>query len=325
MNIGFTYDLKSDYIKNGFTSYQCADMDEDKTIDKIVETLESIGHLVDKIGNIYNLVKKINSGENWDIVFNIAEGYYGAARECQIPALLDAYQIPYTFSDSIVHGISLNKEYTKDILSKHLKTVKSFKFKNISEVDFNSFEYPIFLKPNSEGSSKGIKNNSKVNSKEEFINTYNELKEISNDFIIAEEFLSGREFTVGVVGNGDKLECIGVMEILFLDPVNNFYSYENKQDYKKLIEYDVLKSGELFEKCKEMAFKSFEYLGCKDICRIDIRLDKNDEPTFIEINTLPGLNFEDSDIVIMAKLNGISYEELMSKILTTSIERNFKK
>ena len=116
MKIGLTYDLRQDYLDLGYGEEETAEFDRIGTIEAIENTLHEIGHKTDRIGNIWSLTKRLAAGDRWDLVFNIAEGLHGFARESQVPALLDAYDIPYTFSDPLVLALTLHKGLTKRVL-----------------------------------------------------------------------------------------------------------------------------------------------------------------------------------------------------------------
>ena len=116
MNIGITYDLRDDYLSEGYSYEETAEFDRIDTIDGIDEALQALGHTTDRIGNVKQLVKRLAAGHRWDLVFNIAEGMHGAGREALVPALLDAYRIPYTFSDPFVLTLTLHKGLTKTII-----------------------------------------------------------------------------------------------------------------------------------------------------------------------------------------------------------------
>src|SRR5690554_3697607 len=116
MKIGLTYDLKDDYLKMGLSDEEAAEFDAIETIAGIDEALHSLGYQVERIGNIFALDRQLAAGKRWDLVFNICEGLHGPGREAHVPCLLDAYQIPYTFSDPLVLSLALNKELTKRVI-----------------------------------------------------------------------------------------------------------------------------------------------------------------------------------------------------------------
>ena len=110
MKVGITYDLRDDYLIRGFSPEEAAEFDSRATIEAIAAALTALGHGAEQIGGVTALVEQLAAGERWDLVFNIAEGVHGFGREAQVPALLDAYEIPYTFSDPLVLALCLHKE-----------------------------------------------------------------------------------------------------------------------------------------------------------------------------------------------------------------------
>src|SRR5687768_9851913 len=116
MKIGLTYDLRQEYLAAGYSEIETAEFDRPDTIDGIDNALRELGHETDRIGHVRQLVERLASGDRWDLVFNICEGMYGRGREAQVPALLDAYDIPYTFSDPLVMALSLDKGLTKTVV-----------------------------------------------------------------------------------------------------------------------------------------------------------------------------------------------------------------
>jgi len=318
MKIGLTYDLRKLYLDEGFSEEETAEFDKESTIIHIESALESLGYDVDRIGNLRNLVSDLRY-DRWDMVFNICEGMYGVARESQVPALLDAYQIPYTFSDPFVLALTLNKGMTKRIIrDAGLKTSPFYIINNGNDISYN-LDYPLFIKPNNEGSGKGINLNSKVNNGTEYYNYTQSIWSSGPCELIVEKYLSGREFTVGIIGTGDDSFSLGCMEINF-NSDEKIYSYNMKTNYEENITY-TLPEKDISDKVCELALKSWKVLGCKDSGRIDIRMDENDEPYFIEVNPLAGLNKDTSDLPILAKMNGYSYDFIIESIMNSAKKR----
>jgi len=320
MKIGLTYDLQSEYIAEGWTKEEAAEFDKEETIEGLENALLKLGFEIERIGNFKSLISKI-ANNKWDLVFNIAEGCYGISRESQVPAILEGFKIPYTFSDPVTISVCHHKGLTKKILSfSKIKTSPFFIVEGIDDIDFVNLNYPLFIKPVAEGTGKGISSNSVVKNKDELFERIKILLNLYNQPILVEEFLPGREFTVGVIGTGKEARVIGVLEIIFNDNNSNIYSYEVKANYEKFVNYIIPKDS-IVEKCKKMALEIHKILNCRDLSRIDIRIDKDGEPNFIEINPLPGLNPIHSDLPILSRLYGISYEELIERIVNSAISR----
>ena len=269
-----------------------------------------------------------------DIVFNIAEGTNGLSRESQIPAMLEMLQIPFTASDSLTLGICLDKSRTKEILTYHKIPNAKFQIINsLDEIVQTEFEFPLIVKPVSEGSSKGIFSSSFVKNYDELTNEITRINTKYNQPALIEEYLPGREFTVALLGNGDETVVLPIIEIKFEDfpkDIVPLYSYEAKWilDTKENV-FDVFEcpaklDKQLEEQIKETALKTFKVLRCKDWSRIDIRLDKNGIPNIIEINPLPGIMpdpNENSSFPKAARAAGMDYNQMIQSVLFAAAKR----
>ena len=166
MKIGLTYDLRTDYLNDGYSLEETAEFDKESTIEGIEQAIHNSGHHTERIGNSKSLMKQLLSGQRWDMVFNIAEGLYGEGRESLVPALLENFKIPYVFSGPVTLGISLNKAFAKQIIrDSNINTPDFFVVTRVEDVDRIHLDYPLFAKPISEGTGKGIDSKSKVNTK----------------------------------------------------------------------------------------------------------------------------------------------------------------
>jgi len=323
MKIGFTYDLRTDYLNDGYSMEETAEFDKESTIEGIEQAIQKAGHGTERIGNSKSLMKKLLNNQRWDMVFNITEGLYGEGRESLVPALLDSFKIPYVFSGPVTLGISLNKAFAKQIIrDSQINTPDFFVVTKIEDVELIHLEYPLFAKPISEGTGKGIDSKSKINSKKELLDVCSHLLQKFNQPVLVEEYLPGREFTVGVLGTGNEAYVPGAMEIVYRNSDNNIYSYENKENYEEIVDYIPVKD-ELLNQCKNLALDAWKALNCLDGGRVDVKIDKQDEMSFIEVNPLAGLNPITSDLPILCKLNGIGYQEIIDEILKSAINRNF--
>lgn len=322
MNIGLTYDLRQDYLDMGYGEEETAEFDKESTIEGIERELKALGHTTERVGHVKNLVKALAEGKKWDIVFNIAEGMFGIAREAQVPALLDAYEIPYVFSDAFTLAITLDKGLTKTIVRNlGVPTADYFVLKNINELEQINLPYPLFAKPIAEGTGKGINANSKITDKEQLENVCKNLLEEFKQPVLVETFLSGDEFTVGIVGTGDDARVLAVMEIILGEKAEaEIYSYSNKDNYEDRVSYR-LASVEAAKKCEEVALAAWRGLKCRDGGRVDVRMDANGIVNFIEVNPLAGLNYLTSDLPIMCGLKNISFNELIKEIITSAMTR----
>ncbi len=320
MHVGITYDLGEDYLSMGYSEEETAELDSVETIEAIEYFLRNLGYETERIGNINNLVSKLVNGKRWDIVFNISEGIKGISRESQVPALLDAYHIPYTFSDPMVLALSLHKGMAKRVARDlEIPTPKFAVIDEIEDIHEIDLEYPLFVKPVAEGTSKGIDRMSKVHNADELEKACAKLLNKYNQPVLAEEYLPGREFTVGIVGTGKASRAVGVMEIIIKNS-DEEYSYYNKMNYMETVMYKPA-GGRIGEECCKTALKVWRGLGCKDGGRVDLKLDSMDIPNFLEVNPLAGLNPAVSDFPILAAIYGISYEELIRDIMESSLDK----
>lgn len=322
MKIGITYDLREEYLAQGFGKEETAEFDKIETIETIETVLQDFNHTTERIGNIRSLIGKLAVGERWDLVFNIAEGMYGFGREAQIPAVLDAYRIPYTFSDPLVLTLTLHKGMTKRVIRDlQIPTPEFYVVEDESQLKKVDLPLPLFAKPVAEGTSKGITETSKITSYQDLKSIGLNLLQTYGQPVLIEKYLPGREFTVGIVGTGTEAKALGVMEVLLTEKAEaGVYSYYNKENYQELVEYR-LASGEIAEICSEIALKAWRGLGCRDAGRVDLKLDDAGIPNFIEVNPLAGLNPKHSDLPILSGLVGISYQKLVGMILDSTLKR----
>ncbi len=327
MRIGITYDLRAEYLRQGYGEEETAEFDSIETIDAIDDALRGLGHATDRIGNVNSLTRRLAAGARWDLVFNIAEGMHGYGREAQVPALLDAYRIPYTFSDPLVLTLALHKGTAKRLVrSMGLPTPDFAVVHDDSDLDAVDIPWPVFAKPIAGGSSVGITGTSKAHNKRELARTCRDLLERFQQPVLVETFLPGREFTVVVVGTESNARVLGVMEVALRDTAEPaVYSYSNKRNYLTRVSYRLVQDNDVVDVAAAMALRIWNDLGCRDAGRLDVRCDGNGNLNFLEINPLAGLHPVDSDLVILGRLLGISHSSLIETIVTSAQERVFAK
>jgi D-alanine-D-alanine ligase len=320
MKIGLTYDLRSWYLDRGYSMEDTAEFDKQETVDAIDAALIKMGFQTEPVGNCFQLIEALSLGKRWDLVFNIAEGLYGDGRESVVPAILDQYRIPYVFSGPVIMGISLNKHLTRLIVSAAGVPVSpGMIISDINEINKCNLQYPLFVKPVSEGTGKGITENSLVNSKSDLKKMVEYLITRFNQPALVEEYLPGREFTVGVIGAGDDTIAIGGMEIECKD--NLPYSVEFKENYQIFCKY-IPMASEFADECKTVAINVWKALGGSDGGRVDVKADRNGRICFMEVNPLAGLHPVHSDLPILSRLTGINYQSLMEMIMKSAIKRH---
>lgn len=319
--IGLTYDLKKDYLAEGYTEEEAAELDSEETIEGLEKAIRRYGLEAERIGHFKNLVKQIAHGKSWDLVFNICEGMYGMGREAQVPALLDAYEIPYTFSDPLTLSLTLHKGYTKQVIKDFgIPTAPFLIMNEVSDLDKVNLQFPLFIKPVAEGTGKGISQKSLIQNSDELHKRTKEMLIQFNQPVLIEEYLPGREFTVGVVGNGKDAKMVGIMEVVYTTKENQIYSYETKTHYEKYVTYKI-PENDICKQCEKSALEIWKVLACRDAGRVDFRNDRNGIPNFIEINPLAGLNYIHSDLPILANFHGISFDQLIAMILDAAFKR----
>jgi D-alanine-D-alanine ligase len=323
MKTGLCYDLRDTYLSMGYSEEETAEFDKAGTIDSLENALQANGFIVERIGNAKQLIGQLTAGKSWDLVFNICEGLNGVGRESQVPAILDLYNIPYVFSGPMVLALCLHKAMTKRVVRDlGIATPDFFVIENENDIKNISIPYPLFVKPVAEGTGKGITRESIITDSEQLFRICRPLIGAYPQGILVERFLPGREFTVGITGNGNRSKAIGTLEIIHNSGTacNSVYSYETKENYQDLVHYRLAEK-DIAVACQELALKVWKGLGCNDAGRVDLKLDENGMPSFIEVNPLAGLNPEHSDLPILARMNGIGFNNLIAMIMDAAVNR----
>ncbi len=322
MKVGLTYDLRDDYRALGYGEEETAELDRLDTIEGIEGALRELGFTVDRIGHVKSLMARLLKGDRWDIVFNIAEGIRGVSRESQVPALLEIYDIPYTFSDSLVLALALNKTLTKRVLrTAGVATPDFAEVRTPADIDAIRLPYPLFAKPVAEGTGKGISAMSRIANAAQLRKTCRQLLRLYKQPVLVETYLPGDEYTVGIIGSGKTARVAGVMAVRYRGGTDAIYSYATKKNYEELVDYTLAKPR-VAQACGELALKAWNALGCVDAGRVDIRYDAKGKPSFIEVNPLAGLNPVHSDLPILCRLNGISFTRLIGAIMKSALKRH---
>jgi len=323
MLIGMSYDLRDDYLREGYSELETAELDQAETIDVLEATLAGLGHQVVRIGNLRSLANALLNGERWDLVFNICEGMHGLAREAQVPALLDAWQIPYTFSDALVCALTLHKGMTKRVVMSHGVPSPAFVELNCeADIEAVNLPFPVFAKPIAEGTGKGITAASRITCRSQLRRVCRSLLRSHNQPVLVEAFLPGREFTTGVLGTGAQARTVATMEVVLGAQADaEVYTYHNKENWRQLVSYRLLDDPDLAARIEQVVLDAWRCLGCRDGGRIDIRLDAQGQPHFLEVNPLAGLHHTHSDLPILAGLAGMTYPQLVEAIVTSAAYR----
>jgi D-alanine-D-alanine ligase len=325
MDIGLTYDLRTDYLAAGYTEEETAEFDQLATIEAIEDALRHLGHTTDRIGHARNLIDRLASGDHWDLVFNICEGLHGIAREAQVPAILDVYNIPYTFADPATLCLCLDKALAKTVLrAAGVPTPDWFVVRAIEDVANCAVALPAIAKPLAEGTGKGIDAASKVIDAATLPNVCQRLLERFQQPVLIEHFLPGREFTVGVTGDRRKAQAIGSLEIVLRSNAEqHVYSYANKENSEQLVDCNPIRatSDVLVAEAEAIAVAAWQAVGGRDAGRVDLRCDAAGRPQVMEINPLAGLHPTHSDLPMLWKARGRKYVELIGRIVGEASSR----
>jgi len=329
MRVALTYNLKKkDPLKPADYFSEC---DSAETINSVVLALKNKGHSVDAIDVEYPALFSYFKSNRVDMVFNIAEGKHGRFRESEVPAVLDYLNIPYTGSNTFSLALALNKTLTKKILkAENIPTPNFQLFINGDEALDPELKFPLIVKPNCEGSAKGINKTNVVNNAFDLNLKVKECINVYRQEALVEEFIEGKELTVGILENG-KTRVLPILEIDFSNCKKSgeyFYSWKMKefQGNRELglvpeFHCPARLDKETEEKVKDVALRTHRAVGCLDISRTDIRLDRFNVPYVLEINPLPGLDPKESNFPIMAYAAGMKYEDLIEAILLSASER----
>lgn len=327
MFIGLTYDLRSEYLAAGYGEEETAEFDRGETIDSLADALRQLGHETDRVGNARQLVERLARGDRWDLVFNICEGLHGLGREAQVPAILDAYQIPYTFADPLIASVCLHKGLTKLVVRQTgVPTPRFLVVEQMADLQRLDFAFPVFAKPVAEGTGKGVTPASRAANRMDLEAECQRLLARYRQPVLVEEYLPGREFTVGLLGTGAAAEVLGTLEVVLLEGAEpGVYSYVNKERSEELVECRLVRpeSDDEVAQAEAIALDAWRTLGCRDGGRIDLRSDTQGQPQFLEANPLAGLHPSHSDLPFLAAALGMSYVELIGRIVE-SAERRVK-
>jgi D-alanine-D-alanine ligase len=334
MQIGIAYDLKSDFVgvdrgSGPGTSDRLDDRleeyDSTATVEALATALRANGHEPALLGGGRRFVEALLARPP-ELVFNIAEGFGSRSREAHVPAVCEMLRVPYTHSDPLTLAVTLDKAMAKRVAaSVGVETPRFAVVSSAKRAEDLPLAFPLIAKPLCEGSSMGIRKHSRVTNPAEL---RREIERLTADYaqdVLVEEFCSGPEFTVGVLGDGPNARVVGVMEIVpKVDaPAEFVYSLEVKRDWQNQVEYHVppKRDAKVVKAVAQIALVAYRALGCRDVARVDVRLDAEGIPKFIEINPLPGLNPDTGDLSILAARSGVPYVELVASIVRSACER----
>jgi D-alanine-D-alanine ligase len=330
MNIGITYDLKSDGpVDPSLPDDVQEEFDSPHTIEAIAAVLRGLGHRVVLLGDGREFLAKVLADPP-DFVFNFAEGSgVSRSREARVPAVLEMLDIPFSGSDPLTLALTLDKDCAKTVVAAAGVMVPRSVLLGCEEIlsgarsRIDKLTFPVVVKPAWEGSSKGIRDKCLVQTPADLPDVVTSLRRDHRQPILLEEYIEGDELTVGVYGNAPP-RILGVMRVVPRFPTEQFiYSLEIKRDYRRLVSYECPAPlpPAVTARVEKATFAAYRALGCRDIARVDFRV-RDGVPFFLEVNPLPGLNPDDSDLVILANLAGWSYAELIETIVNEALKRH---
>lgn len=333
MRVALTYNLKKEVREDeGLPSDFYAECDEIDTVESVRDALLDRHEDVAMVEADEDAYEKLRSLKP-EIVFNMAEGIWGESRESQMPAIMEMLRIPYTGSSPLTLALCLNKARTKEILSHYSIPTARFVVARPGLDIERCLEFPMIVKPLFEGSSKGIKNDSIVKDSKELKDRVKRVLEEYSQPALVEEFLSGREFTVALIGNGDNVRALPIVEINYSalpEGVNPIYSYEAKwvldrpENPLDIFTCPASLNDRLKKAIENVSIDAFRALDVKDWCRIDVRLDRSGMPNIIELNPLPGILMDpscNSCFPKAARTAGMSFSQLVNSVLDEARRR----
>ena len=308
-----------------------SEFDSPKTVEAIADALRAGGHHVQCVEANDDLPKWFLTHEV-DVVFNIAEGLHGAHRESQVPAILEALGIPFTGSGSLTLALALDKAKTKQVLTYEGVPTPPWQLVATSTAPVDShLRFPLIVKPNGEGSAKGIWRESVVRDEAALRQQVARIHEQYRQEALVEEFIEGTELTVGLLG-GHAPEVLPILEIDFSSCRHSgefFYSWRMKEyqgneamGLNPTLHCPARLSPEMTARVREVALRAHHALGCLDLSRTDIRLSADGVPFVLEVNPLPGLDQTESNFPVMTTAAGVSYDALINRLVDLALMRS---
>jgi len=319
LKIGFAFNMKR---LDTTADDSEAEYDSPRTIESITKAIEGYGHHVVHLEATGDFPRALMTS-GVDMVFNIAEGIRGRSREAQVPSLCELLGIPYTASDPATLSLCLDKGLCKRVLREQGIDTPLFQVLVTGREKIRLFRYPVIVKPNAEGTSKGITTNSVVDDEAGVRAAARELIDRYDQPALVEEYIGGREFTVGLLGE-KRPRVLPAMEVVFLHPAERpVYDYECKQHWESHVRYECpAKLTKEEERAIERVSRAtFMALGCRDVARVDLRLAPDGRVWVIEVNPLPGLTPDYSDLCLIANGAKIDYRTLIGEILAGGLKR----
>ena len=324
MRITIAYNLRSDETE------ATAELLTEADITRVYDAISSLQHtvtIVEVSGKPNDVIERLLESEP-DLIFNLAEGTIGSSREAFYPGLYEQMGIPFTGGNASLLHLNLDKHLAKTVLSSYgirvprgvLITEKECKIPD-------DLEYPLMIKPNSEGSSKGITQDSVVETREQAVSRIDKLLIHYPAGLVVEEFIDGRELSVPFLESFPG-KLLDIVEHTFdLDKIGgkyNIYDYEMKQGGEAAKSVNVICpatiSAEEEKAVATLAREVFDIMSCPDVGRVDIRLRSDGRPYFIELNPLPSLH-PDASLMTAAKSRNLEFRDTLRLIIRSAARR----
>ena len=288
-----------------------AEYDDSETVRALMDSIRASGHDAADLLLTPDFPEQLTRCAP-DLVFNIAEGRQGAGRESVVPSWLEFLDVPYTDSDALTMALTLDKDMSKTLArARDIPTPRWACLEDRREIEFLDLEFPLFVKPNAEGSSMGIRRNSLVKDRDELKDVAGLVIKNYQQGCLVEEFLPGREFCAGFVGN-EEPEALPIVEVRTEE---GFYPYEDKSRHRKRLECPADIPAKLADEITELGRRAYHAFRCRDFARVDLKLNAEGRPEFLEINPLPGLSPGFSIFPKQAEAAGMSHEKLIGRII----------
>jgi D-alanine-D-alanine ligase len=320
MRVGFTFDAVEDYepCADGPHDYY-GELESEESVGAIELSLTRLSYEVIRLGHLRKLLRFVLDGGLVDIVFNFSEGIYGRSREAQVPAILEAFRIPYVGSDPLTLALCLDKAMTKRLWRlEGLPTADFCVITSAADLEralAGPLDFPLFVKPAWDGSSKGIDSESVVASPAALAVKVRQLLACYQQPVLVETYLPGPEYTVGLLGNGDQAWTLGAVQIA--DAVTGFKEKKHWHEQTFL----PVPGSQLRQEMLELARHAYLAVECRDLGRVDMRLDAAGRLQLLEINPLPGLRTTASALPAIARQAGLDYDQLIAAIMRSALTR----
>jgi D-alanine-D-alanine ligase len=324
MRIGLVYDLRDEYRALGHPEAEIASFDRVETIDAIADALDSLGYDVERIGRGQQLAARLSVGKRYDLVFSLARGLKGRSREAQVPAVCEMFDQPYLFSDPLTLAACLDKETAKRLVREAGVPTADFTVAYRGASDVSGWkQFPAFVKPLAEGAGKGCEASSVVETPAQLAAAVKRTRKNYQQPALVETYLPGREFTVGIVGNGIRARVLGVCEITIRKTAAENVASPHRRARREelLIHRRVDDLDPEAGKAIQRALTAYRTLQCRDAARMDFRSDGSRDPHFLEANPLPALNPQHSDLPMLAALHRVPFVELVGMIMDAGLAR----